>query len=119
MVESITLGDLSGWATAIVGLVGGLGTLWVMVRKGVKSAIKPELDELKEIVTDTAKCNAGNFVKNFLSDLDRGLEMSQIEYEAYYNNLKVYERYGGNDYIHKWAKRLEKEGKFKLGDPQA
>lgn len=117
-MDSITLGDISGWVTAIVGLGTGLGVLWVMIQKGVKGAIKPDLDELKEIVTDTAKHNAANFIKNFLSDLDRGVDMSQIEYEAFYHNLKVYERYGGNDFIHEWIERLKVEGKFGVHSSQ-
>lgn len=111
-MESITLGDLSNWIAAIVGLVGGLGSLWVIVQRSIKSAIKPDLTELKEIATDTAKNNAGNFIKNFLSDLDREQEMSQIEYEAFYSNLKVYEHYGGDGFIHDWIARLKREGKF-------
>lgn len=111
-MESITLGDLSGWASFIIGFAGTLGAFWVLIRKGIKSAIKPDLDKLTEIAIDTAKNNAGNFIKNFLSDLDRGIEMSQIEYEAFYNNLEVYERYHGDGFIHDWINRLKEEGKI-------
>lgn len=111
-MEGITLGDISGWVTFLIGFVGALGAFWVLIQKGIKSAIKPDLDEIKEIGTETAMCNASNFIKNFLSDLDRDMEMSPIEYEAFYHNLKIYERYEGNGFIHNWIDRLKAEGKF-------
>lgn len=76
------------------------------------SDLSKKIANVQATADDTAKANAQNYIKSFLSDLDAGHACSQLEFECFFQNLAIFEKYEGNGFIHSWIDRLTAEGKF-------
>lgn len=100
-MENITLGDLARWAAFVVALGGSIATIIRGVKKAVEAIILPlSLD------------NAKNYLVPFLSKVERGEPVDEIELERFHEEYTFYTNHGGNSYIKSRVAKLQKEGKL-------
>lgn len=100
-METITLGDLARWATFAVALVGSIATIIRGVKKAVEAIILPlSLD------------NAKNYLVPFLSKVERGEPVDEIELERFHEEYAFYTNHGGNSYIKSRVDKLKQAGKL-------
>ena len=118
-MENITFGDISTTITLIVGFVGGVGFLYAKLKKwianSVNECLKPVESEIHSLqsrldVVNMETCK--NFLVRCLADFDKGTEISDTEYERFWEQYEFYQRQGGNTYISKKVEKLEREGKL-------
>lgn len=100
-METITLGDLARWAAFAVALGGSIAA----IIKGVKNAVEKLLEPL-------SLDNAKNYLVPFLSKVERGEPVDEIELERFHEEYTFYTNHGGNSYIKSRVAKLQKEGKL-------
>lgn len=97
----ITLGDLARWAAFVVALGGSIATIIRGVKKAVAAIILPlSLD------------NAKNYLVPFLSKVERGEPVDEIELERFHEEYTFYVDHGGNSYIKSRVDKLKQAGKL-------
>lgn len=100
-MENITLGDLARWAAFAVALGGSIAAIIRGVNKAVGKLLEPlSLD------------NAKNYLVPFLSKVERGEPVDEIELERFHEEYTFYTNHGGNSYIKSRVAKLQKEGKL-------
>lgn len=100
-MEQITLGDLARWAAFAVALGGSIAAIIKGVQKVVEKLLLPlSLD------------NAKNYLVPFLSKVERGEPVDEIELERFHEEFTFYTNHGGNSYIKSRVAKLQKEGKL-------
>lgn len=100
-MEQITLGDIATWAAFVVALGGSVAA----IIKGVKNAVEKLLEPL-------SLDNAKNYLVPFLSKVERGEPVDEIELERFHEEFTFYTNHGGNSYIKSRVAKLQKEGKL-------
>ncbi len=100
-MENITLGDIATWAAFIVALGGSVAAIIKGVKKVVEKLLLPlSLD------------NAKNYLVPFLSKVERGEAVDEIELERFHEEFTFYTDHGGNSYVKSRVAKLQKEGKL-------
>lgn len=100
-MQNITLGDIATWAAFIVALGGSVAAIIKGVQKVVEKLLLPlSLD------------NAKNYLVPFLSKVERGEPVDEIELERFHEEFSFYTNHGGNSYIKSRVAKLQKEGKL-------
>lgn len=100
-MQNITLGDIATWAAFIVALGGSVAAIIKGVQKVVEKLLLPlSLD------------NAKNYLVPFLSKVERGEAVDEIELERFHEEYTFYTSHGGNSYVKSRVSKLEKEGKL-------
>lgn len=139
--EQITLGQVAVCITFVLGLWAGVHKLNTMLTDWTTKQVKPlleelrrdnkkELDEVKASVnTDISELRSEikdlknqvdrqdmesvkNYLVLFLADIDRGEKPNEIELARFDEEMKYYEKKGGNSYVHRTYERLKAEGKL-------
>ena len=114
----ITLSQIGAFLGLIAGIITSGGVIIALMQKVLKKTIKNELEPMsiqiekisEDVKTlDTNQCK--NFLVRFLSDVEQGNELDEVEKERAY---EVYDHYTNdlkqNSYIHKrWNELMEKE----------
>lgn len=101
MVETITLGDIARWAAFVVALGGSIAAIIRGVKKAVEAIILPlSLD------------NAKNYLVPFLSKVERGEPIDEIELERFHEEYAFYIEHGGNSYVKSRVDKLKQAGKL-------
>lgn len=100
-METITLGDLARWAAFAVALGGSIAA----IIKGVKNAVEKLLEPL-------SLDNAKNYLVPFLSKVERGEPVDEIELERFHEEYTFYTNHGGNSYIKSRVDKLKQAGKL-------
>ncbi len=107
-MENITLGQIATAFAFLIGLIGSIEMLMLRVNKKITKILEPinkKIDNL-ELTTDK------NFLVRFLSDVEQGSQIDEIEWERFYETYKRYHDLGGNSYIDHKVSKLKKEGKI-------
>lgn len=100
-MEQITLGDIATWAAFIVMLGGSVAAIIRGVKKVVEKLLLPlSLD------------NAKNYLVPFLSKVERGEPVDEIELERFHEEFTFYTSHGGNSYVKSRVEKLQKQGKL-------
>lgn len=100
-METITLGDLARWAAFAVALGGSIAAIIRGVKKAVEAIILPlSLD------------NAKNYLVPFLSKVERGEPIDEIELERFHEEYAFYIEHGGNSYVKSRVDKLKQAGKL-------
>lgn len=100
-MQNITLGDIATWAAFIVALGGSVAAIIKGVQKVVEKLLLPlSLD------------NAKNYLVPFLSKVERGEAVDEIELERFHEEYTFYTNHGGNSYVKSRVAKLQKEGKL-------
>lgn len=100
-METISLGDLARWAAFVVALGGSIAAIIRGVKKAVEAIILPlSLD------------NAKNYLVPFLSKVERGEPIDEIELERFHEEYAFYIEHGGNSYVKSRVDKLKQAGKL-------
>lgn len=100
-METISLGDLARWAAFVVTLGGSIAAIIRGVKKAVEAIILPlSLD------------NAKNYLVPFLSKVERGEPIDEIELERFHEEYAFYIEHGGNSYVKSRVDKLKQAGKL-------
>lgn len=100
-MEQITLGDIATWAAFVVALGGSVAAIIKGVQKVVEKLLLPlSLD------------NAKNYLVPFLSKVERGEPVDEIELERFHEEFQFYVSHGGNSYVKSRVDKLQKAGKL-------
>jgi len=130
-MDNITIGDIRGFLTIVVGLITSTGIIVTTLKKLLKTTLKEELkpiedelnrsvselkDELVEIKTDVKEVDrqaTKNYLSKCLNDIRQGQTLSETNMQRFYENFDRYTNVlGGNSYLHKEFEDLRKEGKL-------
>lgn len=118
-MEQITIGQIGLAVTFIVGLITGITALVKNIKKWLSSAFKADfekinskIDKVQKRVDDVDLAHCKNYLVRFLSDVDQGKEIDDIELERFWEQFQHYESIGGNSYIHRKVEQLKTEGKL-------
>ena len=107
-MRNITLGQIEIALAFLVALIGSIEFISIRFRRKVTKILEPinqKIDNL-ELITDK------NFLVRFLSDVEQGQVIDEIEWERFYETYKRYHDLGGNSYIDHKVEKLKKEGKI-------
>lgn len=105
-MESLTIGQIGGIITLLVGLIGGIGYLSQSTKKWIKMALKDQMEGIEgKINTINSRLDkvdmesTKNYLVTFLSDVERGKYIDEIEKQRFYEQMAHYQSLGGNSYI--------------------
>lgn len=120
-MENVTIGQIASIIGTIVAIGGGVAVISGWISKSLKKyltmVIKQEIEPLKESVarietelkkTDKEACK--NFLVTFLSNVDRGEVIDEIERQRFFEEWEHYTANGGNGYLHAKVDRLREKG---------
>jgi len=107
-IENITLGDIQTWLGFLVALGGSVGAIGHFMKKALKKLLKPLEDKIDAFGTDNAK----NYLVPFLSKVESGEPIDEIELERFHEEYEFYLNHGGNSYVKSRVEKLRKEGKL-------
>lgn len=120
-MEQVTIGQIASIIGTIVAIGGGVAVISGWISKSLKKyltmVIKQEIEPLKESVarietelkkTDKEACK--NFLVTFLSNVDRGEAIDEIERQRFFEEWEHYTSNGGNGYLHAKVERLKEKG---------
>lgn len=117
--EQITLGQIAVAFAFIAGLIGACGTIYHFIRKALNKlftdqlkAFDNRLDVLETRVDRNNLESCKNYLVYFLSDVDHGKEVDEIELSRFYEEYEFYCKAGGNSYIKHKYEKLKAEGKL-------
>lgn len=118
-MEQITIGQIGLAVTFVVGLITGITALIKSIKKWLFSAFKDDfdqinskIDQVQKRVDDVDVAHCKNYLVSFLSGVDQGREIDDIELERFWEQFQHYESIGGNSYIHRKVEQLKSEGKL-------
>lgn len=111
-MEQITLGQIALSITFIVGLISGIGYLKTHIEAWFTKPLKRELEPIKEQIKEVDLNATKNYLVRCLKDIERGVNLSEVEMERFYEQYEHYKKSGGNSYIKKCYEQLESEGKL-------
>lgn len=117
-MESITLGQIAIAITFLVGLIGGIEYLKSHVEEWFTKPLKRELEPIKKRIEDVDMNACKNFLVRTLKDMERGVDLSEVELERFYEQYNHYEQCGGNSYIKTKVKQLEEAGVIVMVHPK-
>ena len=118
-MENITLGQIAIGVAFIVGLITGVAYLFNQVKKWVSALLKEEfeglnkkVDALKDQLHEVDLESCKNYLVTFLSYVDQGQPIDEIQKERFWEEYQHYEKQGGNSYIHRKVEQLKADKKL-------
>lgn len=118
-MEHLTLNQIGVALAFLVGLLTSISYLNSKLKKWISNTLKDELDgikrEIKSINTkvdsvDIESCK--NYLVSYLSNVEKGNSIDEIEKERFYEQFQHYTKAGGNSYIRRKVEQLESSGKL-------
>lgn len=117
-MENVTVGQIASIIATIVAIGGGVAVIVGWISKSLKKyltvVIKEEIEPLKTSVNkiekdvqmvDKQACK--NYLVSFLSDVEQGGYIDEIETQRFWEQYEHYEKQGGNSYIHQKVEKLK------------
>lgn len=105
--------------TFLVGLFTGIGYLHKHLKDWITKSLKDQLDSIdKKIeglharIDDVDMDSCKTFLVRYLSDIEKGNPLDEIEKERFWEQYQHYSKMGGNSYIRRKVDQLTDEGKL-------
>lgn len=100
--------------TTICSFIVGVSSASIVVTKVVTRAVKKTFQPVYEKIDQLDKTQCQNYLIDFLSDVERGIEKDESQWEHAH---KMYDHYikelKGNSYVHdKWVRVTQKGVKY-------
>lgn len=118
-MSQITLGQIGLAVTFLVGLITGIGYLHTQMKtwmtellKDQLNSISSKLDGLEKKIDDVDLESCKNYLVTFISKIEKGSEVDEIEKERFWEQYQHYEKIGGNSYIKRKVEQLKADGKL-------
>lgn len=118
-MEHITIGEIGVAVTFLVGLISGIAYLKKHLKSWITQSLSDQFAEIRGEIkglrsrlaeVDMESCK--NYLVTFLSDVEKGKEIDEIERERFWEQMEHYTRNGGNSYIKRKVEQLKKDGKL-------
>lgn len=106
-MEGITLGQIKDTILFLVAFIGGIGSLYTLLMKGINKSLQPIKDELKDEKMKRLKSELTTFMylaENGTLSAEQKI-LAHEDYDEYVKNK-------GNSYIHDKFEELHKGGKI-------
>ena len=129
-MENITLGQIAVALAFIVGLATAAAYIHKLVKGWISKSLREEFDGInakfdgfKNEITDSVNGikkqlhevdieSCKNYLVSFLTKVDRGDPIDEIERERFWEEYQHYEKQGGNSYIHRKVEQLKADKKL-------
>lgn len=117
-MENITLGEIALAVTFLVGLISGVGYLHKHLKKWMEQSLQHQFDSIRDEIkslnqridsVDMQACK--NYLVSFLSDVEKGQPLDEIQRERFWEQYQYYTEHGGNSFIKHKVEKLKKENK--------
>lgn len=118
-MENVTLGQIAVLFTVIAGFITSIGVIHQRIEKQLRKLFEEQLQafdtkmnvlEERMDAVDLNSCK--NYLVRFLSDVEKGEKIDEIELERFFEQYKHYTDHGGNSYIKHKVEKLKSEGKL-------
>lgn len=118
-MTEITLGQIAAAIAFLVALITGVVYLKKQLEQVLKDAMKNEFEQInKKIDTldgkvdkvDMQSCK--NFLVQFLSNIEKGMTIDEIQKQRFWEQYEHYIKIGGNSYIKSKVDQFKAEGKL-------
>lgn len=114
-----TLQSIGAALALIVGIGASTATIYKFLSRAMKKLfdaqtkdISDRLDKQEAAISRVDMENCKNFLVSFLSRLERGEPIDEIERERFFEQYEHYSQLGGNSYIQNKVQRLKAGGKL-------
>lgn len=118
-MEGITLGQIGLGIGFLVSLISGISFLGAKIKHWISDSMKEQmdqignrLDDLQGRIDNVDMESCKNFLVNFLSRIERGVGVDEIERERFWEQYEHYQKHGGNSYIKRKVETLKSENKL-------
>lgn len=118
-MENVTLGQIAALFSFLAGLIGACVTIYHYIKKALNDlfnkqleAIDKRMDDLDKRVDAVDLNSCKNYLVAFLSDIEKGETIDEIEMERFCEQYEHYTKHGGNSYIKHKIEKLKSEGKL-------
>ncbi len=118
-MEEITIGQIIATITVIVGFITGVSYLIVHLKKWITILLSDQFKLLDEKIdtlhtkidtVDMETCK--NYLVTFLSNVEKGKQIDEIERERFWEQYAHYQAIGGNSYVQRKVEQFIKEDKL-------
>lgn len=124
----VTLGQAGETLLWLAAIIAGILALYKLLKDAIKKILEEEFKSLrtdignlkKQVETNDAELSqkidelsmgtCKNFITRYLSDVERGVLVGEIEKERFSEEWDYYTKHDGNSYIKSWYKKLEDKG---------
>lgn len=122
-MENLTLGQIGSAIAFVVALISGVGYISSRTKKFISMAmsdqmhgidkrfddIDSKMDNLSATlsVVDMESCK--NYLVSFLSEVERGQTIDEIEKERFWEQYEHYKKIGGNSYLQRRVEELREK----------
>lgn len=120
-MDEITIGQILSFLKYIIGIAGIVATFYAgykNLKKSLSTAlaeemekhltpIREKLDDMDEKIDKVDIEATKNFLVQFLSAVEQGTKMDEIQVQRFWEEYQHYEAKGGNSYIHKKVEKLQ------------
>ena len=113
-MEQITLGEIGIAVAFLVALISGLGYLVTQVKKWITKLLEQQFQEIYDRIDNLQKQmeivdmeSTKNYLVGFLSDVEKGAMIDEIQKERFYEQYEHYQKAGGNSYIKQKVEQLQ------------
>lgn len=119
-IEGVTVGQIMavlGFVVALGGIVTYFAKVIANLKKYLTKIIVTELEPIKEQLSsldrkvekvDMEHCK--NYLVRFLSDVEKGEPIDEIQLQRFWEEFTHYDNNGGNGYVHQKVERLKGKG---------
>ena len=125
-MDDITIGQILSVLKWFIGFAGIIGTLWggyiglktsleKTVEKQIKiqiSTLSAKIDEIEKKVDRVDMESCKNYLVRFLSDVEHGNTIDEIERQRFWEQYEHYLKCGGNSYIQQKVLNLKDKKKL-------
>ena len=113
-MENITLGQVAVVVASLAAFITGLGVLYGKLKKWLKAVFKEELEPISKSIEKVEKRlddvdleSTKNYLVTYLSNVEKGNAVDEIERERFWEMYNHYSKVGGNSYIKHKVEKLE------------
>ena len=114
IMENITLGQVAVVVASLAAFITGLGVLYGKLKKWLKAVFKEELEPISKSIEKVEKRlddvdleSTKNYLVTYLSNVEKGNAVDEIERERFWEMYNHYSKVGGNSYIKHKVEKLE------------
>lgn len=118
-MDKITIGQIAAAVAMVAALISGLAVIGQKLKKYIQNAfddstqaIQASLKKLEDRVETVDQEACKNYLVIFLSGVDKGNTVDEIEKERFWEEYQHYTKAGGNSYIKRKVEKLVTEGKL-------
>lgn len=116
-MEQLTLGQVATALAFVVGMISSVAYIANNMKKWIRISMKEQMDSLDNKLgklnerldaVDMESCK--NYLVTFLSSVEKGSPIDEIEKERFWERFAHYEKMGGNSYIKRKVEELKNKG---------